>query len=125
MKPRHRTLRNRLGIPWAVLAVTIACIVTAGACSGTREPQTISIVIPAGTQDRLDAGEKVEIMPSRLEFHVGDTLHIRNDDDVTQSIGPYLVKAGQDFRLLYGSPGVFEGYCPLSEGERYEIVVKK
>lgn len=89
-----------------------------------REPATIQIVVPAGTQDRLDAGEQVVVMPTRLEFRVGDMIRIRNDDDVTQSVGPYVVEAGEEMVLQYGAPGVYEGYCPLSNGERYEIVVE-
>ena len=37
--------------------------------------------------------------------------------------GYYLVEAESEMVLTYGAPGVYEGYCPLSEGERYEIVV--
>lgn len=107
-----------------LLVVAVAALVAAcGGGDGGREPVTISIVVPEGTQQAIEAGESIELMPTRLEFHVGDTLHIRNDDIVTHSIGPYSVAAGADFRFTYGAPGVYEGYCPLSEGDRYEIVV--
>ncbi len=79
--------------------------------------------MPAGTQDRLDAGEDVVVMPERLELTVGDVLLIRNEDDVEQSVGPYTVAAGEESRFEFGVPGTYEGYCPLSEGDRYEIVV--
>jgi plastocyanin len=96
----------------------------ATACSSDeRTPQTIEIVVPAGTQDRVAKGEDVNIMPARLELRVGDTLSIRNDDRVGQSVGPYFVKAGETMRLTYNTAGRFEGYCPLSEGDRYELVV--
>ncbi|MFP4513146.1 MAG: hypothetical protein ACLFRV_09405 [Acidimicrobiales bacterium] len=90
---------------------------------GSRPSETIEIIVPAGTQDRLAAGEEVVVMPARLEFRVGDRIRIRNDDDVAQSVGPYVVDPGKEMLLEYGAPGVYEGYCPLSEGERYEIVV--
>ena len=94
------------------------------ACGDDPPPQTVEIVVPAGTQERLFAGEEVVVMPARLELRVGDTLLIRNEDSVTQSVGPYLVQAGGEVRLTYGEPGTYEGYCPLSEGQRYEIVVE-
>jgi hypothetical protein len=112
---------------WVVplLVLSTAAIVWAVAAGGEkpRDPETIEIIVPAGTQDRLAAGEKVVVMPARLEFRVGDRIFIRNEDDVAQSVGPYLVEAGEEMLLQYGAPGVYEGYCPLSEGERYEIVV--
>ena len=107
----------------AVLAVLAAGALTA--CSSSeREPQTVEVVVPVGTQLRLDAGETVDIMPARIELHVGDTLLIRNHDYVAQTVGPYDVAANSEVSFTYGAPGEFEGYCPLSEGERYEIVVK-
>lgn len=103
----------------------LAWIVVDRGAEEERTPDVVEIVVPAGTQDRLEAGEEVVIMPTRLEFRVGDAIRIRNDDDVRQSVGPYLVDAGEEMLLQYGTPGVYEGYCPLSEGERYEIVVTR
>ena len=117
---------NRTPVSLALAMVVLAVVLTGvvAGCGDDREPETIEIIVPAGTQDRLIAGETVEVMPARLELHVGDTLLIRNEDRVTQSIGPFIVAAGQQTRLIYGSPGRFEGYCPLSAGNRYEIVVE-
>ena len=119
-RPRSTRLRSLVG---AIGLVAVALLATAG-CAGDPPPRTVEIVVPAGTQERLSAGETVEIMPARLDLRVGDTLLIRNEDSVTQSVGPYLVAAESEYRLTYGSPGRFEGYCPLSEGQRYEIVVE-
>lgn len=119
--------RAPLGWFWFILLLVVAVglgvfLVTRG--SQPREPKTIELVVPAGTADRLAAGEKVVIMPARLEFTVGDRLRIRNEDDEDQSVGPYEVAAGQEIILDFGKPGMYEGYCPVSEGERYLIVVK-
>lgn len=108
-----------------VIGVTILALLAATACVGGNGSRTIEIVVPAGTQERLVAGEPIDIMPTRLELKVGDTLLIRNEDSVSQSVGPYHVAAGTDYRLTYGAPGRFEGYCPLSAGKRYEIVVEE
>ncbi len=107
-----------------MLAAVFGAVIWAVAGGNSREAETIAIVVPAGTADRIAGGEKVNVMPTRLEFRVGDMIRIRNDDDVEHSVGPYQVKAGQEMVLRYGAPGTYEGYCPLSEGERYEIVVK-
>jgi hypothetical protein len=116
-----RTIRARraAGALAAGLAVLLA------GCADEPESQTVEIVVPAGTQDRLAAGEQVVVMPARLDLRVGDTLLIRNLDDVVQSVGPYSVQPGAEMQLTYGAPGTYEGYCPLSEGERYQIVVEE
>lgn len=119
MTPVRRAARLLL-VALATLAVAVALT----GCGGDeRQPQTVEVVVPAGTQDRLDAGETVTVMPALVELRVGDTLLIRNEDDVDQSVGPYLVAAGGELQLTYRVPGRYEGYCPVSEGERYEIVV--
>lgn len=112
----------RLGLVASVIVVA-AGLVLAG-CGDDRKPQTVEVVVPAGSQDRLDAGKPVVVMPARIELRVGDTLLIRNEDDADQTVGPYFVTAGDEISLTYSVPGRYEGYCPLSEGEHYEIVVE-
>ena len=122
--------RSRLPL---VVAIVSLCLVPVAVGVGSwllggdevaeRRPKTIEIVVPDGTQARLDAGEKVAVMPSRLEFRVGDTILIRNNDAVTQYVGPYKVGAKEKVTFTFGAPGVYSGYCPLSDDERYEIVV--
>lgn len=114
--------RGRLSL--LVVLVALLAVGAIAGCGEDREQQTVEVVVPAGTQDRLDAGETVAVMPARLELRVGDRLLIRNEDDVDQTVGPYAVAAGEELSLSYRTPGTYEGYCPLSEGERYEIVVE-
>lgn len=127
--PGSRPAKGGSGLVLGLAAVVVAMLLVGGVvwamASHDPEPRTVTIVVPKGTGVRLAMGEKVEIMPTRLEFRVGDTIEIRNEDLADHSVGPYQVKAGQRFKLRYGAPGVYEGYCPLSEGERYEIVVKE
>ena len=108
-------------LAWALLAVASAGAVAG--CGEDRQAQTVEVVVPAGTQDRLDAGETVDVMPARIELRVGDTLLLRNEDDVDQTVGPYFVAAGRILSLRYSVPGRYEGYCPLSGSDGYEIVV--
>jgi hypothetical protein len=92
--------------------------------SGTNAtPQLVEIVVPAGTQDKVDRGEIVDVMPAVLRFRIGDVLRIRNDDSADQYVGPYLVQAGEQFELKYGSIGQYGGLCNLSGGSSYSIVI--
>ncbi len=108
-----------------VMVVTVLAAVTTACGKTDSGPQVVEFVVPAGTADRLALGEKVVVMPDELQLRVGDTLRIRNDDSVAQAVGPYLVDAGAEFELTYGSPGRFQGVCLLSEGNSYDIVVSK
>jgi plastocyanin len=103
--------------------MAVVLVATIGGCAPEAEARVTEIVVPAGTQARLERGETVVVMPAELRLRVGDTLRIRNEDAVEQAVGPFVVAAGEVFELRYGAPGEYEGYCPLSEGETYRIVV--
>jgi plastocyanin len=120
----HRDLRpGRRRALALVLAAVVVLAAAAGCGGGDDAGEVREIVVPLGTQERLDRGEDVVVMPSELRFQVGDTLRIRNDDVAHQTVGPYEVPAGEQFELRYGKPGRYEGVCPLSEGDAYTIVV--
>jgi hypothetical protein len=109
-----------------VIAVAFACIAATSCGSEPADsapPKVVEIVVPTGTQAKLNRGETVQVMPARLEFRVGDVLRVRNDDVVDQYVGPYLVVAGQQFELRFGAPGRYAGLCNLSGGSSYEIVI--
>jgi plastocyanin len=102
----------------------IALVVGMAACGDTGDsPTTQELVVPRGTAEKLADGEAVTVMPTEMQFEVGDTLRIRNEDVEPQAVGPYRVAAGDEFEITFGSPGRFEGVCALAEGERYEIVI--
>ena len=62
-------------------------------------------------------------MPAKLEMNVGDTLLIRNEDIAPHSVGPYVVQPYKELRLTYGKAGHFKGFCAMSEGQNYEIII--
>jgi hypothetical protein len=59
-----------------------------------RAPQLVELVIPAGTADRVAAGEKIPEIPQEMVFVVGDTLLVRNEDSAAHQLGPLWVPAG-------------------------------
>lgn len=117
----HRAVR---GILAALLVPLLGLAAISCSDGGAKSKgKVVEIVVPAGTQAKLDRGELVDVMPSELYFKVGDVFRIRNDDSVDQYAGPYLVQAGQQFELKYGSPGKYGGLCNLSGGSTYLIVI--
>lgn len=116
---------GRAPLVLTALAATLLLTVLAGGCGDTTPaaPAVVEVVVPEGTAARLRSGEDVVVMPERLDLRVGQTLVIRNEDVEDASVGPYSVAAGETLSVRYGQPGRFEGTCPLSENDRYEIVI--
>ena len=43
-------------------------------------PADYDYVIPVGTGERIDAGERIDILPAELQVTVGESIRITNDD---------------------------------------------
>lgn len=114
------------GVVLLPIFAALAAVLVWGVTSSDEEkrtPETHEFVVPRGTSARLAVGQEVVVLPSKLEFRVGDKIVIRNEDHVDHPVGPYFVRAGEEFSITFGAPGKFEGYCPVSEGKRYDIEV--
>jgi len=81
--------------------------------------------IPQGTWARRMAGNKVEILPSRIDLTLGlnDRLLLRNLDDVPQQFGPVLVMPGQSFRLPFEVASTYSFDCTAHASGQMSIVV--
>jgi hypothetical protein len=65
-----------------------------------RGPKTITLVIPNGTAQRIQAGEQVETIPPEMVFVVGDVLEVVNEDTVSHQLGPVWVPPGSTGKLV-------------------------
>jgi hypothetical protein len=65
-----------------------------------RAPETIQLVIPAGTAEKIAAGESVPSIPEEMVFVIGDTLEVVNQDSVSHQLGPIWVPAGSTGSLV-------------------------
>jgi hypothetical protein len=59
-----------------------------------REPRRMELVIPPGTSERVDAGETPPTIPKTMNFVVGDTLVVINQDSVDHQLGTLWIPAG-------------------------------
>lgn len=59
-----------------------------------RAPETITIVIPEGTAERIEAGDPGPQLPQGMVFVVGDVLEVINQDVVDHQLGPIWVPPG-------------------------------
>lgn len=87
--------------------------------------RTHSFVVPAGTGERLDRGDKIEIVPRTLEVKVGDSLIIRNEDSRTHTVGPVVVRAGESAEQNFTRPGVVEGECTVHPDDKFTIRISE
>ena len=92
-----------------LIVVAISVVLTAAFNEGSywlqkdkydRAPKTIQLVIPAGTADRVAAGEDVPAIPKEMVFVLGDTLQVKNEDSVTHQLGPIFVPPGTTGSLI-------------------------
>ncbi len=64
-----------------------------------RPPQEIVLTIPAGTAAEVAAGRSPLGIPETLSFVLGDTLVVRNEDEVDHQLGPLWIPPGATARL--------------------------
>jgi hypothetical protein len=81
--------------------------------------------IPKGTYARRMAGDKVEILPDRIELTLGlnDTLLLHNLDDVPQQFGPVVMMPGQSFRLPFEVASTYSFACSAHASGQLAVVV--
>ena len=82
--------------------------------------------IPKGTWARRMAGDKVEILPSRIRLALGvhDVLLLRNLDEVPQVFGPTVIMPGQSFRLPFEVASTYSFACTAHVSGQMDIVVE-
>ena len=82
--------------------------------------------IPKGTYDRRMAGDKVEILPEKIDLMLGvkDVLLLRNSDTVPQIFGPMLIMPGQDFRLPFELASDYQFACTAHASGQMSVIVK-
>ena len=83
----------------------------------------LRFVVPAGTHDRIAAGEQVEIVPRVLQAEVGDVIEVVNEDDRVAQVGVFVVGPGQTVRQRFTSEGTLEGVCDVHPDGRFTIEV--
>lgn len=79
----------------------------------TRAPTRIEYVIPAGTAQRIAAGEAISVIPAKAIFVVGDILVLRNEDKVKHQLGPFWVPAGKTLNIPLLAASSFNYLCSI------------
>lgn len=80
-------------------------------------------IIPLGTGEAMDRGDKVDILPPELQMNVGEILELINEDDRGHLVGPFFVGAGEILRQQFASPGEFQGICTVHPSGQFVLTV--
>ena len=125
MSPGRRTIVR----VWAVvpLVAVLAALGWAGFAPLDVPSHDELFEIPKGTYARRMAGDKVEILPSRIRLTLGlnDVLLLRNLDDVPQVFGPTIMMPGQSFRLPFEKAAEYQFACTAHASGQMTIVVEE
>ncbi|MEZ5144144.1 MAG: hypothetical protein R2726_16730 [Acidimicrobiales bacterium] len=114
--------RRRVHPAWLVVAVLVVAVAVGGVWFASR-PQEYRVDVPAGTGERIAAGEQVELIPRDLQLSVGDTMIIENQDQRNHTVGPFAVRAGETLRYTFSNPGIFKGACSIHPSGDVTITV--
>ncbi len=110
-------------LPIAAAVVAVMAVARDPASTSTAG-RLWSFEVPAGTKDLMDKGLLTDdVLPERLTVSTGDTVVIRNDDDVVHSFGPFTVRPGESQRMTFSEPGYYFGVCTAGPHETITIEV--
>jgi hypothetical protein len=65
----------------------------------SRAPETIELVIPPGTAEKIARGEAPPDIPTEMTFVIGDVLLVRNQDSTDHQLGPLWIPANSSASL--------------------------
>ena len=81
-----------------------------------RAPKTIQLLIPAGTAERIAAGEEVDDI-EEMQFVLGDILEVINQDTSSHQLGPVWVPPGATGKLVMENADKFAYSCSFQTSQ--------
>jgi hypothetical protein len=126
MRPFRKIPRIAMALTFAALAAAaLTAIAWAALTPVTFASREETFEIPKGTWARRMAGNKVEILPSRVYLTLGirDVLLLKNMDEVPQIFGPTLMMPGQSFRLPFEVASSYQFACTAHASGQMTVVV--
>lgn len=88
-----------------------------------RAPQTVELVIPAGTAEQVKRGEQAPSLPENMTFVVGDKLLVINQDAVDHQLGPLWIPAGASASLQLDTEQSYAYECSFQPGNYFGLDV--
>ena len=89
-----------------------------------RQPEIIELIIPAGTANRIAAGEAINTIPEGLVFVLGDTLRIVNQDEANHELGPLYIPSGTSASMLMEDANKYTLGCTFQPSRYFNFDVR-
>lgn len=120
-----QTVKRRFHVILPLIPVIIAALAWTALAPVKMDSREALFEIPKGTWARRMAGDKVEILPSRIYLTLGlqDVLLLKNQDEVPQIFGPTLIMPGQSFRLPFAVASEYLFVCSAHASGQMTIIV--
>jgi hypothetical protein len=100
-----------------VLAVAITEIPFIFLRETTRPPKEITLIIPDGTAEQVARGEQPPGIPASMNFVVGDTLIVQNQDTTDHQLGPLWIPASSSAQLSLDKVESLAVECSFQPGK--------
>jgi hypothetical protein len=98
-----------IGLVFGALLAELAFMFLPG--MDTRAPQQVTLVIPPGTAQRVAQGQQPPSIPQNMNFVVGDTLIVKNEDSVEHQLGPLWIPAGSSASMALNTSQKYAFQC--------------
>lgn len=90
-----------------------------------RPPQEVILTIPAGTAEQVARGEQPPTIPEDMTFVVGDTLVMKNEDNVDHKLGQLWIPANSTARLALNEEQNMAFECSFQSGNYFGLDVRQ
>ena len=120
------SLKVRIWLGISALSIAVGAAAWATLTPIHAESRDVIFEIPKGTWARRMAGNKIEILPSRIRLTLGlkDILVLKNMDEVPQVFGPTLMMPGQSFRLPFAVASDYQFACTAHASGQMTVIVE-
>jgi hypothetical protein len=127
MEPRNLVIKKLLVS--AVLGLLVGVLVSEVPFlflqETARPPQDITLIIPAGTAEQIARGEQPPSLPENMNFVVGDTFIVKNEDSVDHKLGPLWIPANSSAQLSLDREENLAYECSFQPGKYFGLDVRE
>jgi hypothetical protein len=126
---RFKLYLVRLGIILAISVVAVTAfdeiVFSLQKDQNERPAKTIELVIPAGTAQRVAAGQNAPGIPTEMVFVRGDQLVVTYHDTVIHQLGPLWVAPGGRASMVLNQADKFSYSCSFQSTRYLDLDVRQ
>ena len=106
------------------IVILLTLVLASYGTTACQNGETVTFVIPPGTQEKLEAGEEAVDFPNEIILNAGDTIVIENQDNAVHSFGPFTILPNTTLTKRFDTARVYENSCTFHQDKTMKLVVK-